>query len=317
MSLRKTQRQEKQKLRMFLYQIYHRGYEPPSWIESFMKNSQISKRYLEQVTCYYDEGCLEEAKQLLRYREPVNIALQRLYHEHRLYTAFGYRRSPYTHTSSNIAVYCRTPCRWNDRKRSIHVLNVIAPALDSVHQPDYMRIVLKGAGEYKKMVQGVFSKIRTCVQYHRSSWTTLVLCGFGLGYFSKHTSDFNISATDVFLEYLDKELLQYISSLRVLCLFPLPSNISNNPKWKNHTHVSFASHKIQDLIFKFSHHELKTILFTNAWDPFSIIGNGNTMDASLDGWFGRMTAMSVLGNPWFNPYIQYYPTSTSKEEDLS
>jgi hypothetical protein len=50
---------------------------------------------------------------------------------------------------------------------------------------------------------------------------------------------------------------------------------------------------------------LENILWTNAWDPWSIIGNGNSKDNSLDGWWGRSTAIAVLGWPVSNPFIEY------------
>ena len=51
------------------------------------------------------------------------------------------------------------------------------------------------------------------------------------------------------------------------------------------------------------------ILFTNAYDPYSIVGNGNNNDNSLDGYFGIISAMSVLCWPYTNPYIKYIKIS--------
>ena len=50
-------------------------------------------------------------------------------------------------------------------------------------------------------------------------------------------------------------------------------------------------------------YELKNCLFVNAWDPHSFVGNGNMADHSLDGWYGRFTAMAVLAWPGTNPYL--------------
>jgi hypothetical protein len=49
------------------------------------------------------------------------------------------------------------------------------------------------------------------------------------------------------------------------------------------------------------------ILWTNAWDPWSILGNGNSKDNSLDGYWGRSSAIAVLGWPATNPFITYKP----------
>jgi hypothetical protein len=48
----------------------------------------------------------------------------------------------------------------------------------------------------------------------------------------------------------------------------------------------------------------ENVLFQNAWDPHSIAGNGNTADHSLDGYFGRSSAISVLSFPATNPFIE-------------
>jgi hypothetical protein len=50
---------------------------------------------------------------------------------------------------------------------------------------------------------------------------------------------------------------------------------------------------------------LDNTLFVNAWDPHSIIGNGNYNDDSLDGFWGRISNMSVLGWGYTNPYMKW------------
>jgi hypothetical protein len=47
------------------------------------------------------------------------------------------------------------------------------------------------------------------------------------------------------------------------------------------------------------------ILWVNAWDPFSMLGNGNYSDPSTDGYFGRKTAIAVIGWPVTNPAIGF------------
>ena len=41
-------------------------------------------------------------------------------------------------------------------------------------------------------------------------------------------------------------------------------------------------------------------LFINAWDPWSMIGNGNKADKSLDGYWGSVSNMAYLGWPFTN-----------------
>ena len=45
--------------------------------------------------------------------------------------------------------------------------------------------------------------------------------------------------------------------------------------------------------------------YVNAWDPWSMVGNGNESDQSLDGYWGRSTAMAVICWPLSNPHMQF------------
>ena len=48
---------------------------------------------------------------------------------------------------------------------------------------------------------------------------------------------------------------------------------------------------------------LDRTMFVNSWNPFSVVGNGNAADKSLDGQFGRRTAMAVLATPPVNGHM--------------
>ena len=50
--------------------------------------------------------------------------------------------------------------------------------------------------------------------------------------------------------------------------------------------------------------DLKEGLFVNAWDPWSLVGNGNEEDNSVDGYLGRLTALGILSFPATNPFIK-------------
>jgi hypothetical protein len=47
--------------------------------------------------------------------------------------------------------------------------------------------------------------------------------------------------------------------------------------------------------------DVEHTLYVNAWDPWSLIGNGNGRDNSLDG----CSNMAVLGWTFTNPHIVY------------
>ena len=53
--------------------------------------------------------------------------------------------------------------------------------------------------------------------------------------------------------------------------------------------------------------DVEHTLYVNAWDPWSLIGNGNERDRSLDGYWGRNSNMAVLGWHITNPYMEFVP----------
>ena len=57
---------------------------------------------------------------------------------------------------------------------------------------------------------------------------------------------------------------------------------------------------------------LKTTLFVNAWDCWSMLGNGNFGDKSADGFWGRTTAISLLGWPGSNSQIKRQPVEITE-----
>lgn len=271
-----------------LFRVYHEGFKPPFWVKTYNMN----RNEYQNTICYYDaDSSLHQVKRLMRYREPVNIAMNRLYSQELLREYFGYARSCYNTTSPNIAVYCHTPCIKFKSKRYIHVLNVIGVALDDPTQPDYQRIS-SDPSEYKRMVSRVFRKIRYC--FYKKPFHTMVLHGFGLGVFSLLAQDLGINAKEVFLECFH-DTFNDCHHKKIICNFmPFPIKGYKNIKVP-----------VDKLIFSMQQEDLDGTLFINAWDAFSLIGNGNSNDPSLDGHFGRMTCMSVLGWSITNPCIQY------------
>lgn len=270
-----------------LFDVYDEGFKPPFWVKTYNMN----RNEYQNTICYYDaDSPLDAVKRLMKYREPVNIAMQRYYSKKLLKEYFGYSRSCYDTTSPNIAVYCQTPCIKFKSKRYIHVLNVIGVALDDAEQPDYER-VSTDPDEYKRMVSRVFRKIRYCF-YHRP-FHTMVLHGFGLGVFSALAPELGIDAKEVFLECFHDSF--HDCQKDIVCNY-MPFKI------KGYTNIKVP---VDELIFSMDQEDLDGTLFINAWDAFSMIGNGNSKDASLDGHFGRMTCMSVLGWSITNPCIQY------------
>lgn len=277
-----------------LFDTYLEGFAPPPWIKKF----KFSDKYLKSTICYYDKGNKkEEIVNLLTLREPVNINMVQLYHEDLLMDYFGYEKSIYNSNSPNIAVYCHTPIKIKNTKSDIHVLNVIGVALDNMEQPDFIRIVEKGRDEYIKMVCLVFKKIKYC--FMTKNFKRLVLHGFGLGNYAKYAKTlgidvhtvFQVAFNEIFADINPKWGKEIVfNNIDIVVDYP----VINEDKYLDALILKYRKEK-----------KLETTLFINAWDPFSMIGNGNEMDDSLDGYFGRISAMSVLGWPLTNKNISY------------
>lgn len=56
------------------------------------------------------------------------------------------------------------------------------------------------------------------------------------------------------------------------------------------------------------------IMYVNAWDPWSMAGNGNSQDNSLDGCWGRSSAIAVHAWPLTNPEIKLMPVTFSNND---
>jgi hypothetical protein len=205
--------------------------------------------------------------------------------------------------NGNIAVFCRTPVCFLPSAREFtwkiaNVLNVIGVALDKREQTDYL--ILKNSAnpkeKYIEMVEKVFNKIKYC--FIKNKFTHLVLSGFGTNNFAYYANDFNIDARqvwkDCFYKCLDE--LNYCEDATIILNY-----IDFVPEYPIQSHSS-----IEKILYSTKQDVLDKTLFINAWDPHSIIGNGNELDNSLDGYWGRISAMSVLGCGLTNPNIRTY-----------
>ena len=75
--------------------------------------------------------------------------------------------------------------------------------------------------------------------------------------------------------------------------------------------INTAPQKINDN--EFSGINNNESLYVNAWDPWSIVGNGNANDFSFDGFIGRATAGGILCWPLTCPNIKYKKLLNNKK----
>ena len=66
--------------------------------------------------------------------------------------------------------------------------------------------------------------------------------------------------------------------------------------------AAFPNYNVPSSFFESSSEfsDVSDKLFMNAWDCWSVPGNGNALDPTLDGYWGRSSAISLLCSPLCN-----------------
>ena len=178
-----------------LFTVYDQGYAPPSWgkdVDKTMYDLQA-----RTVLVYYDSldnasTTLDNVKSLVRKREPVNIAMIRYYSEPQLKSLFGYSRGIYDQFNHSVNFAMFMTCfvdmeAYYTEKQWINILNVIAPAFDSLDQPDRSKY-FKGTADdidvdsVVKRFTLIFNMIYACVS-RKNDIKNIYITGFGTGAF--------------------------------------------------------------------------------------------------------------------------------------
>jgi len=288
-----------------LYSIYDKNYAPPVWAIKFTQSEKYID-YAKKVKCYTMDKRIELVKKILLERQPVNIGMNALYNVDLMVKTFGFgAKSGYSLTSTptrlapNIAVYCQTPVFSKDGA-IVHVINSVGYAFDDNRQEDYKYFMAKRPDNTELVValSKVYQMVFICAKEHNLHKIALSFVGGGA--FSYKFP----GGTDKYYKHI---------------FIPALTNVLSNPDNNHVTYVGLLGacsipngcvKLIKSMGFKYKDHgfvpsaltDTKT-LYQNAWDPHSIVGNGNAGDKSLDGFFGRSTAMGVLCFPPTNPYI--------------
>lgn len=297
-----------------IFKCYREDYEPPNW----SRDNIIELIRTHQVRCYYPETTkISVVKRALSQREPVNIAGNREYFDEvKLYTHFGYEMGYYDLRKSyvskpNIAVYCTSPVKkhplgditWVDK---MHFLHCIGYAFDSETQTDYKEII-KGkltvnyTNRLLQLYKNIFHIIFTCAKQYKLR--TIALGLVGAGFFSNlynSNSSPNTFMNNVFQPALQEVINKHGWNTEHIQVLGYDKIIINDNMLFN---IGFFPNDALNYI------NPETTLVVNAWDPLSIVGNGNASDHSLDGAVGMHTACGLLCFPYTNPNIEYQPIS--------
>jgi hypothetical protein len=269
-----------------VHSIYSMDTAFPSWtLNKYIWNTH---KFSDTITFYHKEDSLEDVKRLVLEREPCNIGMSRLYDANAMEKRFGWKYGAYGSSESmpNIAVYCHATVLSEQRGMfNVHVLNLIGCALDSPRQPDFKRYKTKEdlIGFYRNMWRLALEAVK------RLKLSKFQIYNVGGGAFAGN---------------YERRFIGNIFEPAFLPLVP-----------------EFESAGIQILGYDFHRkkfnggiipvclneptQDLENTVYVNAWDPWSLIGNGNEMDNSLDGCWGRCSNMAVLG--WYrtNPLMKF------------
>jgi len=276
--------------------VYHKGHAFPAWAVDKLAAGELEKSLRSVVVYHASSDDADLVKALIREREPVNIEMRRLYSEKRLEDLFGYTQGAYSKSTPdklmpNIAAYCQTPIRIGTQECVAHVINSIGYGFDSTTQPDYKYFFPMTPEKWKELtdrMKCMWRFIFECAQRH--SLSKVYLCDVGGGHFARLLNEKPETQWSILKDNSLPAVTAQYPSIQVHSLHELSST---------------ESKIFLDRLAGDAKSSLSDSLLVNAWDPWTFVGNGNSMDQSLDGKFGRNTPMAVLCSPWTNPFIKY------------
>eukprot|EP00965_Chrysotila_dentata_P261648 6214326-Pleurochrysis_carterae.AAC.3 len=274
-----------------LYSVYEAKYVFPTWVKNdFMA---VMKNLGSRTKVYFSERQVENVRSLVTLREPVNItrgsdASGNLgYDTGMMMEHFKYAMGSYEHTSPNFAIYCETPVTTSPLKNEdvpyaqhlqdvkhlprVKVINVVVYVFDSTHQPDYDTF----------NVDELFITDLSFV-YRRNTFINNLV---------KRYTEVWVRVLHAAHDHNCTRVNPAINKAKDICKLRGIDVVVDE--------VPFDS-----IPTALEDYDLDTCLFTNAWDPWSIIGNGNRADDSSNGRWGRQSAMSVLCWPITNPWMR-------------
>lgn len=270
---------------ILIRQIYCEDCEFPEWVIDPVRWN--THRFADTIAFYHKEDKLEDVKLLALQREPCNIGMYRLYDSEKLKSTFGWKYGAYGEKQMpNFAVYCNATIYTASKGFfHAHVLNLIGCAMDSNRQPDIQNYKTKESviEFYSRMWRLALEAVK-----HLNKSKFYIFNVGGGAFAGRYGEDFT---EDIFIPAFMPLLPEFEAAGIQILGYDFQSNRFNGgfiPKC--------LAEPTQDL---------ENTVFVNAWDPWSMIGNGNEMDNSLDGWWGRSTNMSVLGWLQTNPSMKF------------
>ena len=314
-----------------LREIYPAHHAPPSW-PIMMRDTDLFKKSLESVRVYHDARADQMVvRQLVKGREPVNIAMNMLpdgsipahiaVMSDNVFRRFGYRQSRYRELMSrhalppSFALYIYALFKGEGRAcRARHVINLIGYAFDHVSQPDFKFFTQGDAARKGQQLRGRLTAM----------WLYMLRCARDVGV---PTVVIAFVGGGAFSALFPREFGRYFEMVGGALLDALKLSSSYRPaaievmdakscpeffefvRARVGAQITVeATGRVPEIMFE---RGAESKLFVNAWDPHSIVGNGNAGDPSLDGYMGRNSNMAYASffdtNPRVLSATNYHP----------
>lgn len=286
---------------LHLHSIYYSGFEYPFWsIDFSIYQFHKKKTRLLYVYDSTENKTLTKKKaiKLLLEREPCNIGMKRYYNQSKMKTIFGWGKGAYQYSNlkklmPNIAVSCETTIIHPNNpniKKNVFVINLIGLALDNKKQPDYLFIKNIEKEKRRQFIEEFYYNMwRLAIKEAINRGVNQIVYWYiGAGAFSTYLPELitEFNSKDNFVKLLQTQLYKARKSYN-----------------KNIILIDGQEKKlfVPDCLFK---DDDGNTLYVNAWDPWSIVGNGNFNDNSLDGYWGRYSDMALRCWSGTNKYIK-------------
>lgn len=302
---------------ILLYSIYKKDKNVsfPKWILDYFNWNKF--KFNETIVLYDNDSIFEDVKNMVKYRHPINIGMDTNYYydDEKLLNIFNYKESYYMKSTldnlkPNIAIYCHASVKINDTFYYVHIINLVGYAFDIHIQPDFIYYENKKKNgtltdnNIKNDLILRYRKIwlKACIIAKKLNLNKIVIYNVGGGAFTNLLSYFGIGnfTEEIFINsFYNNNIHSDIITPKQFCL---KYNINIDIGFDINTGLTLQNKLIPNYI---TQNNINTTLYVNAWDPHSILGNGNESDNTLDGYWGRCSNISVLGWEFTNNKIKY------------
>lgn len=296
-----------------IHSIYNEGYEFPGWtlLPEFWEQHEFDKTRVY----YHADDSIEDVRRLMIERVPCfgtakldaddDNRPRGFYNTEKMREAFpwgntgAYTLSTPERLMPNIAVYCRALVSTKLGMRQTHVLNLIGYELqepDTLDARHFFREL-----DVEKRLAGIVAAYRRMWELALGAVRDLKEAGAGADFDKMRVM--NIGGAAFAGEYYER----FAEDIFEPAFLPLAGEfeaLGVRVRGYDRKRKRFVGGLIPGCLDK-EEEDVEGTLYLNAWDPFTLIGNGNAGDASLDGAWGSCSNMAVLGWLPTNPVMKF------------